>query len=35
MLAQLGRGRAWRSCPKPRRRSWLRKQVGAGPPDSD
>src|SRR6266849_252822 len=26
MLAQLGRGRAWPSCPKPRRRGWLRKQ---------
>src|SRR5579862_3529028 len=26
MLAQPSRGRAWRSCPKPRRRSWLRKQ---------
>src|SRR6266566_1053363 len=26
MLAQLGWGRAWPSCPKPRRRSWLRKQ---------
>src|SRR6202163_4614274 len=26
MLAQLRRGRAWRGSPKPRRRSWLRKQ---------
>src|SRR5216684_5992786 len=26
MFAQLRRGRAWRGCPKPRRRSWLRKQ---------
>src|SRR4051794_268225 len=26
MFAQPCRGRAWRGCPKPRRRSWLRKQ---------
>src|ERR1035437_7922081 len=26
MFAQSRRGRAWRGCPKPRRRSWLRKQ---------
>src|SRR5271168_1106307 len=26
MFAQPRRGRAWRGCPKPRRRSWLRKQ---------
>src|SRR5947208_9021114 len=26
MFAQPSRGRAWRGCPKPRRRSWLRKQ---------
>src|SRR5271157_5123571 len=26
MLAQPFRGRAWRGSPKPRRRSWLRKQ---------
>ena len=26
MFAQSCRGRAWRGCPKPRRRSWLRKQ---------
>src|ERR1035437_9188107 len=26
MFAQSRRGRAWRGCPKPRRRSWLRRQ---------
>ena len=26
MFAQSRRGRAWRGCPKPRRRSWLREQ---------
>jgi len=31
MFAQSCRGRAWRGCPKPRRRSWLRKLTrGAG-----
>jgi len=32
MFAQPCRGRAWCGCPKPRRRSWLRKQSVRGPP---
>src|ERR1700749_3011292 len=32
MFAQPRRGRAWCGCPKPRRRSWLRKQSVRGPP---
>src|ERR1039458_7874124 len=30
MFAQPCRGRAWCGCPKPRRRSWLRKQAVRG-----
>src|SRR3977135_1883589 len=32
MVAQPRWGRAWCGCPKPRRRSWLRKQSVRGPP---
>src|ERR1700689_2746190 len=35
MFAQPSRGRAWFGCPKPRRRSWLRKQSAQALPALD